>query len=193
MKPFLSHEPRPSSKSMRWDRKAKQQVEVDCPFIIKEYNRHMGGVDLMDSLLGRYHIRMKTNKWTNRLFFDLLDVAMVNAYILYHRLPHPDLIELPIFRTEIAEAMCTIGPKKTMGRPSTSQMSPRANQKMYGPSADVRYDNESHWCAFRDRSGKKTCKLPGCTSETQAYCTECNLNLCNSPSKSCFLTFHQRK
>lgn len=190
VKPFLSNELRPSSKSIRWDRKIKQQVEVDCPFIIKEYNRHMGGVDLMDGLLGRYHIRMKTNKWTNRLFFHLLDVAMVNAYILYHRLQRPDLIELPIFRSQVAEAMCKIGPKKPKGR-CPSQIAPRAKQ-MYGPSADVRYDNESHWCAFHDRIGKKTCKLPGCKSETQAYCTKCMVNLCNSANKSCFITFHQR-
>lgn len=50
-----------------------------CPQIIRKYNRHMKGVDLMDGLLGRYHIRMKTRKWTNRIFFHLIDV--VNSYI----------------------------------------------------------------------------------------------------------------
>lgn len=29
----------------RFDKKLKTQIEVDCPFLIKEYNRHMGGVD----------------------------------------------------------------------------------------------------------------------------------------------------
>lgn len=43
------------------------------------------GVDLMDNLAGRYKIRMKTSKWTSRVFYHLIDVAMVNAYILYHR------------------------------------------------------------------------------------------------------------
>lgn len=32
----------------RFDKKLKTQIEVDCPFLIKEYNRHMGGVDLLD-------------------------------------------------------------------------------------------------------------------------------------------------
>ncbi|KAM8718230.1 hypothetical protein ACLKA7_000932 [Drosophila subpalustris] len=54
--------------------------------IIKEYNHHMGGVDLMDGLIGRYHIRMKARKWTNRIFFHLLDMAMVKAHVLYYRL-----------------------------------------------------------------------------------------------------------
>lgn len=57
VKPFLSSERfRPPTKSMRFDRTTKTQVEVDCPYIIKEYNRHMGGVDLMDGLIGRYHL-----------------------------------------------------------------------------------------------------------------------------------------
>ncbi|KAJ8931317.1 hypothetical protein NQ314_015783 [Rhamnusium bicolor] len=95
------------SKAIRWDKKEKKHHEVDCPYIIKEYNRHMGGVDLMDGLLGRYHIRMKTRKWSNRIFYHLVDVAMVNAYILYHRIhPKERKVELPLFRTEVAESLC---------------------------------------------------------------------------------------
>lgn len=41
------------NKSPRYDRKSKRQIKVDCPQIIREYNSHMGGVDLMDSLMGR--------------------------------------------------------------------------------------------------------------------------------------------
>lgn len=49
------------TKASRYDRKAKQRIEVDCPQIIREYNSHMGGVDLMDGLMGRYHIRIKSH------------------------------------------------------------------------------------------------------------------------------------
>lgn len=31
----------------RFDRKLKNIVLVNCPFIINEYNRHMGGIDLL--------------------------------------------------------------------------------------------------------------------------------------------------
>lgn len=196
VKPFLSNMSNPGpSTSSRWDRKTKQKIEIDCPFIIKEYNRHMGGVDLMDGLLGRYHIRMKTRKWTNRIFFHLLDVAMVNAYILYHRSNKEVTIELPNFRSEVAETLCIISTdsKKPRGRPVSSPIPPPSkSKKSYFPTSEVRYDNVGHWCIFQDRNGKKTCKQPGCKSETQAYCTKCKINLCNSTSKSCFMTFHQR-
>lgn len=182
----------------RWDKSDKRFHEIDCPNIIKEYNCHMGGVDLMDGLLGRYHIKMKTRKWTCRIFYHLLDVAMVNAYILYHRVKRHDKIELPVFRTSVAETLCTYGAvlsqKKQVGRPSnTSQLSPKVSPKrVYIPPVDTRYDKIDHWCIFRDRTGKKTCKYPGCKSETQSFCTKCNISLCYSPIKSCFYDFHNK-
>lgn len=196
VKPFLSKKTDlQPQKAKRWDAKTKQRKEIDCPFIITEYNQHMGGVDIMDGLIGRYHIRMKTRKWTNRLFFHLLDMAMVNAYILYHRLQR-ERTQLPNFRTAVAESLCLAGVaqgKRSVGRPVLQSPILPKPKRAYIPTDDVRYDNIGHWCAFHDRSGKKTCKFPGCKSETQAYCTKCNLNLCNSPAKTCFLAFHQRK
>lgn len=41
----------PEGTIRRFDKKKKKNIEVSCPFIIKEYNKHMGGVDLLDSLM----------------------------------------------------------------------------------------------------------------------------------------------
>lgn len=48
----------PISVVKRYDKKIKTQIVVDCPFLIKEYNRHMGGVDSLDSHIGRYKIKI---------------------------------------------------------------------------------------------------------------------------------------
>ncbi|OWR52873.1 hypothetical protein KGM_200532 [Danaus plexippus plexippus] len=45
----------------------------------------MGGVDLMDSFIGRYRIRIKSRKWTTRLFYHLLDMTVINAWVLYKK------------------------------------------------------------------------------------------------------------
>lgn len=70
----------------RYDRKKKVYENVDCPQIIKEYNRHMGGVDLMDGLMGRYHIEAKSRDVMMRLFYHFIDMAVTNAYILNNRI-----------------------------------------------------------------------------------------------------------
>ncbi|CAK1592781.1 unnamed protein product [Parnassius mnemosyne] len=42
----------------------------------------MGGVDLMDSFLGRNRIRMKSRKWYMRIFYHLLDLTVINSWVL---------------------------------------------------------------------------------------------------------------
>ena len=56
---------------------------VQKPQAIVEYNKYMGGVDLADQLLSYYGFGHRTVKWWRRAFFFLLDMAVVNGYILY--------------------------------------------------------------------------------------------------------------
>ncbi|XP_014613520.1 PREDICTED: uncharacterized protein LOC106791973 [Polistes canadensis] len=49
----------PVTKVNRFDRITKGKIDITCPFIVHQYNKHMGGVDLMDSFLGRNHIKMR--------------------------------------------------------------------------------------------------------------------------------------
>ncbi|GFS81081.1 hypothetical protein NPIL_156051 [Nephila pilipes] len=45
----------------------------------------MGGMDLMGSFIGRYHIRIKSRKRTTRLFYHLLDMTLKNAWVPYKK------------------------------------------------------------------------------------------------------------
>ncbi|XP_032589372.2 piggyBac transposable element-derived protein 3-like [Drosophila mojavensis] len=106
----------------RYDRKKKQHIEIDCPQIIREYNSHMGGVDLMDGLMGRYHIKAKTKDAATRIFYHCIDMAATNAYILYRRIQKQNaisdkLMELPDFRELIAEGLVAFRNKAHAGRP----------------------------------------------------------------------------
>ena len=57
------------------------------PQAIVEYN--MGSMDHADQLLSYYGFGHRTVKWWRRAFFFLLDMAVVNSYILY-TLQNPD-------------------------------------------------------------------------------------------------------
>ena len=45
-------------------------------------NWHMGYVDKGDRMANSYSINRRTWKWTKKLFFHLLDLAILNSYIL---------------------------------------------------------------------------------------------------------------
>jgi len=52
------------------------------PQIVMDYNHHMGYVDKGDRMANSYSISRRTFKWTKKLFFHLLDLAILNSYIL---------------------------------------------------------------------------------------------------------------
>jgi hypothetical protein len=52
----------PETSINRFDKKSKRNMEVKCPSIINEYNYYMRGVDLFNSLIGCYKIKIRTKK-----------------------------------------------------------------------------------------------------------------------------------
>lgn len=52
----------PVTKVRRFLQAEKKNVEVNCPAIICEYNRFMGGVDLLENHIGRGRIQLKSRK-----------------------------------------------------------------------------------------------------------------------------------
>jgi hypothetical protein len=52
------------------------------PLIIEDYTTQMDYVDLNDRMANSYNISKKTSKWMKKLFFHLLDLTILNLYIL---------------------------------------------------------------------------------------------------------------
>jgi hypothetical protein len=57
------------------------------PVIIQDYNQHMGYVDKSDRMTNTYSISRQTWKWTKKLFLDLLDLIVLNNYIVVQNCP----------------------------------------------------------------------------------------------------------
>lgn len=51
-------------------------INLDCPQVVKEYNKFMGGVDLLDSFMARHKFTLKSRKWYMRVFNHLLDMTV---------------------------------------------------------------------------------------------------------------------
>lgn len=72
----------PESTIKRYDRKTKEKSVILCFNIVNEYNKHMGGVDTLDVHLNHYHIILRSKKLHMRLFYHILDLMTINAFII---------------------------------------------------------------------------------------------------------------
>ena len=52
------------------------------PQIVAQFNRHMGYVDISDRMANSYSMFRHTFKWSTKLFFHLLDLTVLNSWIL---------------------------------------------------------------------------------------------------------------
>lgn len=198
----------PITTAKRWDRKQRKYVDVPCPAIVKEYNQHMGGVDLFDMLMSLYRSDHKSTKWYKRIFLWALNLAVVNGWLLYRRhcnqknIPQRNQSNLAKFTANIAEALILdkkLPPElsRKRGRPSYSAVNNSDNNKVSeGPKkrrvnfaisgSEARHDNFGHFPAHSQP--KQRCKM--CHNYVRIKCIKCNCHLCITKDKNCFLSYH---
>jgi hypothetical protein len=91
--------------------KKNKYITIPRPEVIKLYNESMGGVDLQDMLIGLYRIHIRSKKWTLRLIFHAIDVALTNAWIEYKhdaaelKVLKKNTLDLLHFRLEVAQSL----------------------------------------------------------------------------------------
>ena len=86
---------------------------VQQPQIFQTYNLKMNAVDRSDQILAAFNIQRKCLQWWKTMFFHLIDIAVVNSYILFldHKARHPE-IKRPAgynqcdFRDELVRQIC---------------------------------------------------------------------------------------
>lgn len=150
----------------RWDKKDKEYKDIPRPQVIKKYNKHMGGVDLLDFIITLYRTFIRSKKWTLRMFTHAIDLSCTNACIEYKntaeilKVPKKNIMDLLHFRAYVAESLILVNqnPVKKRGRPLSSNMnSPkrlptittssvkRAREEIR-PLTEVRLDTVGHIC-----------------------------------------------
>ena len=187
-------------KVSRWDRKKKEYIEIDCPTVVQQYNKYMGGVDLSDMLISLYRTSITSKRWYLKVLFHCGDIAKVNAWLIYRRycnqleVPKKSQISLLKFTMAISSALTKSTTVQRVGRPSKRQSDdhlPLVRRKVPTPAPvdDIRYDNVAHWPEFREKKNKcRLCK----TGTRRVYCKKCDLCLCLNNSRNCFVTYHSK-
>ncbi|XP_036337528.1 piggyBac transposable element-derived protein 4-like [Rhagoletis pomonella] len=167
------------------------------PFQILDYNKYKSGVDTMDQMVSGNTCKRGTNRWPLALFYNMLDVAGLAAFVIHDKLGHVKrtdrrrvfLMELaeqlvvphmeqratnPIVRgiQHVKEAMALFGVEVAAGPPIDDQPV-HAVSSATRPSCSL--------CYKLDKKQRKTrfhcmyCKKPVCQQHSHAKyaCVEC--------------------
>lgn len=173
----------------RYSKELKKKVNVDCPQIVKEYNKHMGGVDLADMLVSLYRIPFKTRRWYIGIFSQLIDICLNNAWILYKKECKSDKkMSLKAFRYEVYQNLVKKDRSQDLKKDQESCV---RNPRSARPPSPIRYDNVGHFVSTKEDMGR--CKF--CHKNTTVYCIKCNIRLCfvtGKNGRNCFLNFHAK-
>ena len=155
------------------------------PTIVADYNRHMGHIDNADGMANSYTASRRTWKWTKKLFFHLLDLAIINSYILLSSCGGKKISHRDFRLTLIGEMLARSGheprPSFPVGRPGPA-------------SANIgRLDTRQnkHWPG-RNPKGRccRVCSARGVKRTVVFKCVKCDVALC--VDQSCFEDYHTK-
>ena len=190
----------------RRSRSAEGGVEVvQKPAVVEDYNQHMGGVDkgtcllhvhanskhvchislfcftLADQLVIYYEFSHRSVKWWKRVFFHLLDVAIVNCHLLFKSVTGSKLSQLD-FRVAVAKGLMEGLERQRPRRSAGTQALPlRLTERPFPePVPDSKRPDRA---VCSDRAAHKR-------HQTGYRCKICHTHLC---LYTCFERYHTLK
>ena len=182
------HVSRKEKTANRW-----QNIRVKQPKSIDDYNAYMNGVDRSDQIIGKSTALRKCMRWWKTLFFHMIDIAVVNSFILFqiHRAGNQDVPELrrpqkysvTEFREELVRQLAGL---EEYGNPPVfkpNATEPRDFDTVHIPQVS----NTKRNCRVCYDTTKKTLKVV-------TYCSapQCQVYLHCTQEKNCFQLWHSR-
>ena len=188
------HDNSMTTKVRRTRRVEGGQEEIRKPVVVEQYNSFMGGVDRSDQLLSYYGFAHRTVKWWRRAVFHILDMAVVNANVLYtssqqssKKLTHEQ------FRIELAKEMLL------HALVNVSEDMHQSHGRIHRPLPPQARLTERHFpdhlpCTPSGKKGQTECTVcsrkKGRGRKTTTYmCKQCKMPMCIIP---CFELYHTK-
>ena len=172
-----------TSTILRRQKRSASKIQVLCADVIKMYN---GGVDLIDLRTAAYHLDRKSRvRFYLHIFFDLMNIACANSFVVYNML-HPNNLTLLDFKTITATYLIGRYTSWSRAPPDGKTGSKRKYQYQFEPN-----HLPLHLPEFQ--SSRKRCEYcykEGFERKTFAKCTECRVFLCLVKKRNCFMKHH---
>ena len=139
--------------------------------MIRDYDRNMGGVDIMDQLVFNYFSEHRHSHWTHKLAIYIINLLVHNAYVLYR--------------------------KKHIGQATSLKHLEFIKQAITffrGSISNTNNNNVSNLHLIRTYDNRLRRLCSSCVHQpakkTRHYCNTCSRPLC---SDQCFYEYHDKK
>ena len=169
------------------------------PEVVQEYNKYMGGVDRADQMMSYVTFRGRTLKWWKRLFFHLISLSLMNAYILHKEHVNKQM-KHRVYRREVAASMISdagqvCNSQGGKGRPSAAHLVRLTGRhfpsKIVGTGKKTNVTRMCQVCGPAERQAAATGdKRKRYGHESSYECKQCEVALCVAP---CFELYHTKQ
>jgi len=155
------------------------------PQIMMDYNHHMGCVDKGDSMANSYSISCRTFKWTKKLFFHLLDLAVLSRYILHYSCGCKKISHRDFRYTLVRNMLAHAGPERSVPRPLGRPPNVESHIAM------LEVCERKNWPTRSETQLRcRVCKARGVTKKVFVKCRKCDMGLC--VKQTCFKEYHTK-
>lgn len=166
-----------------------KKISVECPQVVKDYNAWMGGVDKFDQKRNAYPADRRSKRWWSRIFYFILDAAIVNAFIQANSIENVGYLH---FRLKLGRQLIAQRSFRKPRRTITAFKNKRGKSNgraMTGVPDESRFSGNTHHPSFTGtRRRCRWCSTSKREVRTRYMCKVCNVPLC----ATCFAPFHKK-
>ncbi|XP_040061902.3 piggyBac transposable element-derived protein 4-like [Ixodes scapularis] len=170
-----------------------KKVQVTCPMAVKDYNRWMGGVDCFDQKRNAYPVDRRSKKWWHRIFYFLIDAAIVNAFVQHTAYHSDDDVALLHFKVLLGRQLIKRHTFRTARKSQVHFQRKQVRRRgslITGVPSEIRLEGRDH---FPQENAKRRmcrwCSTKSKEARTRYVCSSCDVPLC----VGCFSSFHLSK
>ena len=127
---------------------SKPHIPIVQPYVIQMCNKYMGGVDHREWLLEKHSISIRRKKWYWFILTRILDMAVVNSFVLYRLIHGFNSISVKDFRRAIATTYLKLGHGSRVMRGRSLSLPSTSRRQL---AHDIRLDQRNHMLGKRDR------------------------------------------
>ena len=156
-----------------------ESSDMKKPEIITFYNSTKGGVDMVDQMAGEYDTSRNSRRWPLTVFYTLLNVSTINAYILYCHNPENKLkrrlfiksVSMQLVQEALKRRLQNIHLSRDL-KSGIRRMLPESEESSTYSQASI--SNRAKRCELCERSRDHKVKT---------VCTTCGKHVCKDHSK----------